>query len=277
MNRAIAALHGRFGRACLYSQSRSMATHAHREGHLIFYLDGQLPTFRVGARTCVGDARTAIAVNPFEPHDVSYRRDDADCLLLLLYIDPGWFLEIGHGDEAALRFGRVDIEVTPPLGALVEGVTELLAGGGGEAPPCFDERLHALTAACHEGSWRQGGARRATVSPGDAVHDHRVGKSLRLLRQSVGGERSLDAIAREVGLSRPHFFKLFRENVGVTPNVYLNTVRTERAIERLVGTEQAVTSIGLDLGFASQASFTRFFGANAGIPPTDYRRVAQRV
>ena len=34
---------------------------------------------------------------------------------------------------------------------------------------------------------------------------------------------------------------------------------------------------GLDLGFASQASFTRFFTSNVGIPPTDYRRVAHFV
>ena len=99
------------------------------------------------------------------------------------------------------------------------------------------------------------------------MRDHRVRKSVGLLQRSVGGELSLDAVAREVGLSRPHFFKLFRENVGVTPNVYLNTVRTERAIERLIGTEQPVTSIALDLGFSSQASFTRFFSANVGIPP----------
>ncbi len=46
------------------------------------------------------------------------------------------------------------------------------------------------------------------------------------------------------------------------------------AIERLTRSADAVTSIGLDLGFASQASFTRFFTANVGIPPTDYRRAA---
>ena len=42
-------------------------------------------------------------------------------------------------------------------------------------------------------------------------------------------------------------------------------------------TSKSVTEIGLDLGFASQASFTRFFSSNVGIPPTDYRRVANIV
>jgi len=94
------------------------------------------------------------------------------------------------------------------------------------------------------------------------------------MKEGVGDALVLDEIASQAGLSRPHFYKLFRENVGITPNVYLNTLRMEMAIDRLVRTEEAVTAIGLDLGFASQASFTRFFGANVGIPPSDYRRVA---
>ena len=104
MNRAIAALHGQFGRVCLYSQSRSMATHAHREGHLIFCLEGRNPTFDVAGRSYVVDTRRAIAVNPFEPHDVTYREgDDPPCLLLLLYIEPDWFAARGGGRRAALR------------------------------------------------------------------------------------------------------------------------------------------------------------------------------
>ena len=85
----------------------------------------------------------------------------------------------------------------------------------------------------------------------------------------------LDNVAREAGLSRPHFYKLFRQQVGVTPNIYLNSLRMERAIERLTGTTEAVSAIGLDLGFSSQASFSRFFIANGVVPPSTYRRSAQ--
>ena len=56
--------------------------------------------------------------------------------------------------------------------------------------------------------------------------------------------------------------------------MYLNTLRLELSIERLTRSDDPVTSIGLDLGFASQASFTRFFSNNIGIAPTDYRRAS---
>jgi len=83
-----------------------------------------------------------------------------------------------------------------------------------------------------------------------------------------------DAVARGAGLSRPHFYKLFRTQTGLTPNLYVNTLRMEQAIDRLVGSEISVADIGYDLGFSSQSGFTRFFAANVGMAPTQYRRVA---
>jgi transcriptional regulator GlxA family with amidase domain len=68
---------------------------------------------------------------------------------------------------------------------------------------------------------------------------------------------------------------LFHQQVGITPNIYLNSLRMERAIERLTATTEAVSAIGLDLGFSSQASFSRFFIANGVVPPSSYRRSAQ--
>jgi AraC-like DNA-binding protein len=131
-----------------------------------------------------------------------------------------------------------------------------------------------LIDACHEESWCQ-----ADASPdgrgGAAVTDFRVRKSIKLLAEGVGAEIELDAIAREAGLSRPHFYKLFRTQTGVTPHLYLNTLVMEKALDSLVATEASIADIGFDLGFSSQSGFTRFFAANVGMAPTDYRRAAK--
>ena len=97
-------------------------------------------------------------------------------------------------------------------------------------------------------------------------------KSIRLLQEGLGADIQLDHVAQEAGLSRPHFYKLFRMQTGVTPNLYLNTLLMERAIDTLVGGEKPVADIGFDLGFSSQSGFTRFFAANVGMAPSDYRR-----
>ena len=49
----------------------------------------------------------------------------------------------------------------------------------------------------------------------------------------------------------------------------------ERALNSLVATEAPIADIGFDLGFSSQSGFTRFFAANVGMAPTDYRRAAK--
>ena len=79
-------------------------------------------------------------------------------------------------------------------------------------------------------------------------------------------------MSRAAGLSRPHFFKLFREQMGLPPTLFLNALRMERAIERLASSDETVSGIGLDLGFATPASFSRFFIANGVVPPSAYRR-----
>ncbi len=249
-----------------------MATHAHREGHLVFHLQGQNPKFCVSGKTWEVNNDVALAINPLQPHNVSYVETESPSLLLILYINPMWFLEVGRSADGTLRFGTEPIEMSPSVHRLVQTTANLLIDG--DHLELFDGYLCELTQACYDLSWQWSPGQKAGRNSWAGVRDRRVRKSMMLMKEGVGDALVLDEIASQAGLSRPHFYKLFRENVGITPNVYLNTLRMEMAIDRLVRTEEAVTAIGLDLGFASQASFTRFFGANVGIPPSDYRRVA---
>src|SRR6185437_5501813 len=133
--------------------------------------------------------------------------------------------------------------------------------------------LRSLIEACYEETWRQMNPGGGTCLQGQLI-DFRVRKSMRLMEESLGADIELDAVARGAGLSRPHFYKLFRTQTGLTPNLYVNTLLMEHAIESLVGSETPVADIGYDLGFTSQSGFTRFFAANVGMAPTQYRRVA---
>lgn len=269
MSSAVAVRHGRFGRAAIHKMDKPMVMHAHREGHLIFKLDRADATCTVdGVPQAIG-RDMAVAVNPWQPH--SFVTDDPfqGTCCLILYVDPMRFLEAGRRTAGALRFGAPSIEVTERIGRLISAVAErMLAGTPGD--PGLAEEVFALTEHCYEQSWRSG---RPTAAPGEQRDsDFRIRNSINLMRSRLGDELVLDRIARDAGLSRPHFFKLFRKCVGLTPNLYLNILKTERSVELLTTTAAPVTSIGFDLGFASQASFTRFFIANVGIPPTDYRR-----
>lgn len=270
MSQAVAVSHGEFGRAALYRLNRPIITHAHREGHLIFHIDGDPAPMTVAGETVLGTPSRCVAVSPWEPHSFDCR-DGRESLHLVLYIKPMWFLENSRSAEYALNFGAAHVRLTPGIVDLVKRLTAHLLDDENGAH--FDSLLFALTRECFERSWRSSGLTQLRKSC-QRFNDFRVRRSLRLMQDHVCEDVEMESLARAVGLSRPHFFKLFKQQMKVTPNIYLNTLRSEHAIDDLLTTEKTVTEIALDLGFSSQASFTRFFSSNVGIAPSEYRRVA---
>jgi len=274
MSRAIAVFHGRFGRATLYRLNRPFNFHAHREGHLIFHLGGSEGHVNVGATRCPLTSESVVAVSPWEAHNFNPADFEAGALFLVFYVDCEWFAPGGGSDRlrfGAPLFGAPLFPRTQSLDRQIRRAAQTLSAG--ERLCELDGELRGLIDACYEASWRQSdqsSERRAV----EGVTDYRLRKSIRLMQESAGANIELDAVARESGLSRPHFYKLFRTQTGITPNLFLNTLLMERAVDKLVRSEAPVAEIGFDLGFASQSGFTKFFAANVGMAPTDYRRAA---
>jgi AraC-like DNA-binding protein len=266
MSRALAVFHGRFGRATVYQLNRPFSVHAHREGHLIFQVGGTPGCIRVGEETHRLDETAVIAVNPWAPHNFLPTDVDDGALFFVLYVNAEWF---APNPGRALSFGASRIERTPAIARHVRRAAALVCGS--PSLDGLDAELRALIAACHEESWLQG--RHFPEAAG--VTDYRVRKSIKLLCGAAGAEIELDAVARQAGLSRPHFYKLFRAQTGVTPNLYLNTLLMEKALDALVTSEAPIAEIGGELGFSSLSVFTRFFAGHVGMAPSDYRRAAK--
>jgi AraC-like DNA-binding protein len=272
MSRAIAIFHGRFGRATIYQLNRPYNVHAHREGHLVFLLGGSQGSLDVSGQLCPVTADSVVAVSPWESHNFVPLDLDVGSLFLVLYVCPEWFARGAGGEASGLRFGRPLVYRTAALDRHIRRTAAMVYAA--HALHDLDRELRTLIDACFDETWRQADER-SVRRPHEGVTDFRVRKSIRLMHEGLGADIELDNLARESGLSRPHFYKLFRTQTGVTPNLYLNTLLMEGAIERLVSTEKPVADIGFDLGFSSQSGFTRFFAANVGMAPTDYRRAAQ--
>ena len=274
MSTPIAVCHGAFGRVCLYAMDRAMALHAHREGHLIFHVEGPAAEVVVDGRAAPLTQGQAVAVSPFQAHYYRPVVSGAPVVALVLYIRPGWFVENASRVSGSLRFGRVAIEVTDYFARLVVETAHAMLDPDRD-DPALPDRLCTLTQASFDQSWQW--TDRASLLAGalNVRRDWRIRKALGLIQDRLCDFPGLDDVAREVGLSRPHFFKLFHEQVGVTPAIYLNSLRMEEAIERLARTPHPVTEISFDLGFSSQASFSRFFIANGVVAPSAYRRIVQ--
>lgn len=274
MSTALAVFHGPFGRVCLYSMDRAMVPHGHREGHLIFHVQGPAGQLVVDDKVYPLSSGQAVAISPWQTHFYRPLDPTRPTRAAVFYIRPAWFLNASRRAQCSLRFGRVGIEVTDFLARMVYAVAHAMLDPDRD-DPMIEERICDLTQLAFDQSWQWTDSGPAFTGPSLPKRDYRIRNALRLLQDRLCDVMELDQVAREVGLSRPHFFKLFRMQVGVTPNIYLNALRMERAIDRLSGSQSAVSTIGLDLGFSSQASFSRFFIANGVVAPSDYRRSVQ--
>lgn len=276
MSTAIAVFHGAFGRVCLYSMDRRMAPHGHREGHLIFHVEGPPAQMVVEDKIWPLSAGQAVAISPWQGHYYAPLSTDTPTLALVMYIRPDWFLDAARQVSASLQFGRVGIEVTDYLMRMIVETAHVMLDPDLD-DPLLEDRLCSLTQAAFDQSWQWTESGPGFTGARRTAHDFRIRKALRLLRDHVCDDLELNIVASEVGLSRPHFYKLFRTHVGLTPNLYLNALRMERAIDQLARTRAAVADIGYDLGFSSQASFSRFFISNGVVPPSAYRRCVHSV
>jgi transcriptional regulator of acetoin/glycerol metabolism len=79
-------------------------------------------------------------------------------------------------------------------------------------------------------------------------------------------------LASHVGLSAYHFSRAFKASVGMPPHRYLLEQRIRKAADLIEGSEQALVSIALAVGFADQAHFSRSFHALVGLTPSQFRR-----
>ena len=70
---------------------------------------------------------------------------------------------------------------------------------------------------------------------------------------------TLDQLAQEAGVSRFHFGRLFKENLGVTPHQHIVNVRMNAATALLAETQISVLEVALACGFQSAAHFTAAF------------------
>ena len=274
MSTALAVCHGSFGRVTVYRLDKPMRTHAHREGHLTFLLSGSPAIVTIDDVPHLVDQTAGVAINPWQPHSFQPCSSNQPSVYLVAYLCDRWLDRDREGRGDSLRFGMNAIPVGTTLVSICASLAHALVTNASYR--IVNRYLNQLFEASFDASWKNGGRAHAAPRPANLI-DFRVRKSLRILDDGLAQGIELDVVARDAGLSRPHFFKLFRESTGLTPALYANTMRVERALDRLMHSQTSITDIGYELGFSSQSHFTHFFSAHVGVAPTQYRTIARVV
>jgi AraC-like DNA-binding protein len=274
MANSIRLLRGTFGHVSVLTVATNLVTHAHAEPHIIVWLDGTAGEMTIGSERVRLGPRTAAGINSLQPHSHDLSRSAGPGRFLAFYIDPIW-VRGRHGLAPHMPiFPSPKIRLEPWLYLAAAGLLDVCEGYEDDALVAYEiERLiDCLIEAADATTPRERAIRRT-----GAVPDHRVRKAVQIMKDKVAERICFDELARSVGLSRPHFFALFKEQTNLTPNVYWNTLRMEEALRQLQWSEEPLTSVAGNLGFTTQGNFSRFFRDHAGVPPTLYREAARAV
>jgi AraC-like DNA-binding protein len=104
------------------------------------------------------------------------------------------------------------------------------------------------------------------------LRDRFVGRALAMLHDRPADPWTIESLAAQVGLSRSALHERFVRFVGQPPMHYLASWRMQLASGLLTQSRTGVASIALEVGYQSEAAFSRAFRRATGRPPATWRR-----
>ena len=274
MSNALRIARGRFGRVALLDMDRLLVRHAHPHCHVLLKVEGADTQFSVRDRLVPLTDESAVLINAWEPHAYAHDQARPKTVILALYIEPQW---LGHfrpnwaASHAPDFFASNVGSITPHIRSRTRTLAEALVKEPNSAE-VHEVLLGELMVAVIErfADWRAvpNSIRDLASRP---LLDFRIRKAVERMKAAPGEIADLDLLASDVGLSRAHFFRLFEASMGVTPRVFLNVQRLERAVSAVADGTESFAAIGDQLGFSVPAHFSRFFHDHAASQATILR------
>lgn len=277
MSSARRIFYGAFGRVALLDMDQSLVPHAHSECHVLLKVSGADTLFSVRGHAQPLTDRTAVLINAWEPHYYDHQPGIGDTLILALYIEPHWLAALQQG---LLLSGRPDffsepcIALSPRLRRDAEQLISAMMSFGLVPQETFESLLFELLIGITEkhSAWHH--LARLRVGIPEDFYDARIRRACDVLLHHPQGELDVAWVARECGLSRGHFFSLFKKSTGMTPQMMANIGKMQLAFQWL--SDQRTGTLGNlseALGFSEQGHFTRFFRRHIGASPSQCQKV----
>ena len=110
------------------------------------------------------------------------------------------------------------------------------------------------------------------VSAGSKLQDFYIRTAIEFIERNYQSDITVEDIARQTGLNRSYFGKLFKSVLDKSPQQYLISYRMHKAAELLKLTALSVRDVGCAVGYPNQLHFSRAFRNTYGMSPRAWRQ-----
>lgn len=104
------------------------------------------------------------------------------------------------------------------------------------------------------------------------LQDKRLSVVLTQLLNAPQQAWSMDSLAELAAMSRANFMRVFQHTIGMAPGKFLTQLRLQQAALLLNKTQKSVLAIALEVGYQSEAHFSKAFKTAYGMSPSQYRK-----
>ena len=108
--------------------------------------------------------------------------------------------------------------------------------------------------------------------PANRLQDFYIREAIDFVKENYQSDITVEDIAKQTGLNRSYFGKVFKAATGKSPQQYLIGYRMGKATELLKLTALPVAEVGRAVGYPNQLHFSRAFKGAFGVSPREWRR-----
>ncbi|HHF4806682.1 TPA: cupin domain-containing protein [Haemophilus influenzae] len=105
-----------------------------------------------------------------------------------------------------------------------------------------------------------------------ALQDKRLNTALIAILQQPQNDWHIEQLAELATMSRANFIRVFQQQLGMSPGRFLTKVRLQSAAFLLKQSQQSVLAIALEVGYQSEAHFSKAFKNYYQLSPSQYRK-----
>ena len=82
---------------------------------------------------------------------------------------------------------------------------------------------------------------------------------------------SVDDLCNRTGVTQPYLYRVFKQEIGLSPKQYILSCKLAKAKKLLTHTKLSISQIANSVGYANVLEFSKFFSKQTSLSPTAYR------